>query len=227
MQYTNIYEDEAHLRHEIEDGRHRDVIGGLWDEMGPLQLRVLQEHGLRPEHRFLDIGCGCFRGGVHLISYLDAFNYYGIDASEALIQTGFEREIAPTPLQAKTRRENMLADSTFAFERFESTFDRALAFSVFTHISLNSIRMCLEKLAPVMAPNGMFYATFFRRPEAAPSYQAITHSPGDITTFGDKDPFHYSVSDFETLCRQLPWRIKDIGKFGHPRAQELLCFEKV
>ena len=37
------------------------------------------EHGLKPEHKLLDVGCGPLRGGIKFINYLEPGNYYGVD----------------------------------------------------------------------------------------------------------------------------------------------------
>ena len=63
----------------------RQAVGGLWDHLGPLQLEVLRAHGLRPEHRLLDIGCGSLRGGRHLMRYLEPGNYWGLDISPEIL----------------------------------------------------------------------------------------------------------------------------------------------
>ena len=39
---------------EIRAGRHREFVGGLWSELGKLQLDFLRAQGLRPDHRLLD-----------------------------------------------------------------------------------------------------------------------------------------------------------------------------
>jgi len=33
---------------EIEQGKHRELVGGLWDEVGRLQLDFLVREGLQP-----------------------------------------------------------------------------------------------------------------------------------------------------------------------------------
>ncbi len=52
-----------------------------WLALGEMQFAYLKEHGLRPEMRMLDIGCGNLRAGWRFIEYLDSGNYYGIDIS--------------------------------------------------------------------------------------------------------------------------------------------------
>jgi hypothetical protein len=45
--------------------------------------------------------------------------------------------------------------------------DYAIANSVFTHISLNDIRLCLYRFTQQLAPGGRFIATFFEAPRAS------------------------------------------------------------
>lgn len=71
----------------------RDAVGGLWDEVGDLQFNFLVAQGLKPEHSFLDVGCGCLRGGVRFLKYLDDGNYHGIDAQQALLDAGVHTEM--------------------------------------------------------------------------------------------------------------------------------------
>lgn len=57
------------------------AIGGMWEEIGQLQIDFLKSEGLLPAHRLLDIGCGTLRGGRHFIGYLDAGRYTGTELS--------------------------------------------------------------------------------------------------------------------------------------------------
>ena len=59
----NSYEHLENIAKSVEDGKHRDVVGGLWEEIGCLQLSVLKRIGLQKSHTLLDIGCGSLRGG--------------------------------------------------------------------------------------------------------------------------------------------------------------------
>src|SRR5208282_4584116 len=73
---------------EIRSGSHREFVGGMWDEIGALQFEFLKEQGLAPGHRLVDIGCGCLRGGVHFVPYLQKGGYCGIDLNASLIEAG-------------------------------------------------------------------------------------------------------------------------------------------
>src|SRR3989449_5135255 len=87
------YYDKVALEAEVQAGRHREAVGGLWDEIGQLQIDFLVSQGLMPHHRLLDIGCGSLRGGVKMIRYLDVGHYAGVDLHESLINAGYEIEL--------------------------------------------------------------------------------------------------------------------------------------
>ena len=87
MSEINRY-DRQLTQEQINAGRHRDMVGGMWEEIGRLQFEFLRARGLKPGHRLLDIGCGSLRGGIHAIKYLDTGNYYGLDINPSLIEGG-------------------------------------------------------------------------------------------------------------------------------------------
>ena len=219
------YSDIPAIEEAVAAGAHRELVGGMWDEIGRLQLDVMVAGGLRPHHRLLDVGCGSLRGGVHFVPYLDPGNYFGIDLNRSLIDAGYEREILPLGLAARLPRKNLIATADFDVSAFNVPFDRAIALSVFTHLSLNRIRTCLERLHPAMAEGGAFYATFFEAGRGTTS-EPVVHRPGGITTFGDADPYHYRPADLRFAAAGLPWEPVHIGDFGHPRDQRLMLFCK-
>ncbi|MGC1464305.1 MAG: hypothetical protein WA792_01085, partial [Pseudolabrys sp.] len=92
----------------VSAGKHRALIGGLWDEIGSLQLEFLRANGLTPQSRLLDIGCGSLRLGVRAIEYLNVGHYWGTDINESLLAAGFEKEIIPNGLARKLPRENLI-----------------------------------------------------------------------------------------------------------------------
>lgn len=223
---VNDYADLSLTPEQIAAKEHRAAVGGLWDELGKLQFSFLVAQGLRPEHTLLDIGCGSFRGGVHFINYLRPGNYFGIDANEDLTRAGYREEVEAAGLGPRLPRENILVDSHFAFERFARTFDFALALSVFTHLPLNHIRLCLRRLEPRMRPGCRFYATFFECPGGNAWEAPLVHEPGGVTTYPDQDPYHYGLDDLRWCASGLAWRLELIGKWNHPRDQRMLCFHR-
>ena len=56
MAGINSYGEEL-SESDIEQNRHRNFIGGKWEEIGQLQYDFLLKQGLQPQQKLLDIGC--------------------------------------------------------------------------------------------------------------------------------------------------------------------------
>src|SRR5690625_3522502 len=199
---------------QIAAGKHRSFVGGGWDEIGKHQLDFLISKGLRPDHRFLDVGCGSFRAGRHLIDYLDPGNYYGFDINHAVLEAGYEHELTDA------QRERLPVGNVHSTDRFDADFgvefDMAIAQSVFTHVSLNHIRLCMYRVAKVMKPGGKFYATFNERPAGFP----VDGLQRKRAT--ERNPFWYYRRDLRWASGFAPWEFRYIGDWGHPRKQKIV-----
>lgn len=210
--------------HRLFPDWHRDAVGGLWDEVGPLQRDFLVAQGLRPEHRFLDVGCGALRGGVHFIEYLEPGRYHGIDASPEILAAA-RVELDRHGLAHKG--PHLVCDADFGFEAFGERFDYAIAQSVFTHLPINAILVCLQKIERVLEPGGRFFATFFENPQGTRRLDVLQHERVDgppLASYPDRDPFHYGVDLFEWLCEGSRLSVEYIGDWGNPRSQRMLAF---
>jgi SAM-dependent methyltransferase len=190
--------------------------------MGTLQLEFIVSQGLEPHHTFLDVGCGCLRAGVHFLKYLDEGKYYGIDAQQWLLDAGLREEVPRYGLSGRTL--HLLCGDDFQLENFGVLFDFGIAQSVFTHQTWNTILRCLSNVHNVLKPDGRFYASFFEDPDGTHVTTPISHSPGGITTFPDRDPFHYIFETFVALGKRTNLDVTYIGDWNHPRAQKMLCF---
>lgn len=210
--------------HRLFPDWHRHEVGGLWETVGPLQAEFLVAQGLRPEHRLLDVGCGALRAGVHLIRHLDAGRYHGIDASAELLAAA-RVEIDRHGLAGKAPR--LHRDEHFDVGAFGAQFDFAIAHSLFTHLPVNSILVCLRRVEEVLRPGGRLYATFFENPKGTRQIEVLSHEGTDplpLQTYPDADPYHYGVDLFEWLCDGTGLRVEYIGDWGHPRSQRMLRF---
>jgi SAM-dependent methyltransferase len=204
----------------------RRRVGGNWDVIGPLQHEFLVAEGLRPEHTMLDVGCGTLRGGIHFIRYLDDGNYYGIDIAPEMLEGG-RKELEQAGLA--DRRATLRVTDTFDAD-FDRPLDFALALSVFTHVPLNSVVLCLTNLSEQLAVGGRFYATFFRCPNGpdrrAPIQQWAAEGFSSARTFCDRNNYHYSIEDFFFAAQGLPLTVEDLGDWGHPRGQHMVRFTR-
>ncbi|MCC7326544.1 MAG: class I SAM-dependent methyltransferase [Burkholderiales bacterium] len=216
---VNVY-GRALLPEQIEALAHRDLVGGLWDELGMLQFEFLKSRGLVPQHRLLDVGCGALRGGLHFIRYLDPGRYHGLDVNASLIDAG-RRELVAAGLA--DREPQLIVDGRFDVGRFGGTFDCALAVSLFTHLPMNHIVRCLCEVRGVLAPGARFYASYFEAPDSA-HLASLTHAPGGIVTFYDADPYHYSLRELSFVAGLAGMQVESLGEWNHPRDQRMLAF---
>ena len=128
-----------------------------WLALGQLQFDYATSHGLKPDMRMLEIGCGNLRAGL-FIDYLDPGNYYGVDISPdiliAALDTVAEQGLAtklPHLTVVKNLRLHFLPDASFDFVH---------AHSVFSHSPIEVIDECLASVGRVLAPGGFFDFTF-------------------------------------------------------------------
>jgi len=219
MKGVNAYFKEL-TDEEIKNKVHRGFVGGLWEEVGYLQLEFLIKSGLTPNHKFLDIGCGSLRGGVHFIKYLQEGNYYGLDINNSLIEAGKKEAEEAGLLQKKP---NLIVDDKFSFDKFNSKFEFMISVSVFTHLPMNIIVQCLNKARESLAPNGVYFATFFQAPSSL-HLEPIKQQPGGVVTKYGSDPFHYSIDELVNMAKLANLELNVIGDWGHPRNQKMAAF---
>jgi SAM-dependent methyltransferase len=206
---------------------HRTEVGGMWDEVGPLERDFLVSQGLQPQHDLLDVGCGSLRGGVRFIEYLQPGHYVGIDMSQELLDAGRTIEL---PRYGLTDKEPTLVQmEDFSFPTIGRQFDYALAASVFTHLPLNDIILCLVNMGQVLKDEGTFFATFFPNERGRRHLGSLQHMRPDgepFQTHFARDPFHYELDDFRWACSGTGLRVDYIGEWGHFRNQKMLAFTK-
>ena len=116
--------------------------------------------------------------------------------------------------------ENLRVTDRFECD-FGVAFDFAIAQSVFTHLPLNHIRLCLYQLSRVMAPGARFYATFFEAPPDMPYDRRVQQVMRK--TWPERDPYHYRRDDLRWAAETVAeWDVRYIGDWGHRRGQRMM-----
>lgn len=201
-------------------GKHRDIVGGRWDETARAQMAALIDEGLKPSDHFLDIGCGSLRLGHKAVSYLAPQRYWGTDASLALMQRGWESELTPDQ-QARLPLRQLVEDADFAFPGIPREMDMAIAFGVFTHLPPNSLRPALRNLRTHFPQLRKFLLTVFL---CAPEDTGTVRQPDGVVTHPHRPPYHRPASDVAADAKAagwaLCWRDRKL-----PRGQRLAVLE--
>lgn len=190
----------------IQELGHRQYVGGMWEEIGKLQFEFLLQQGLKPHHCFLDIACGALRGGVHFIPYLQTGNYLGIEKERRLLELGLEQELDKAIYEEK--KPKFVISENFEFDKFSEKPQFSIAQSLFTHLNVNDIRLCLKNLRQLVEQDHLFFATFFEggsssNPEASHSHGYFRYSRDEMTKFGKK----------------TGWKAIYIGEWQHPKSR--------
>ncbi len=189
----------------------RNYVGGMWDEIGDLQFKYIVSQGMKPEHCFLDIGCGALRGGVRFIEYLDRGNYLGFDKEQKLVDIGLNKVLSKELSDSKI--PEFVISNKFQFNKFSKKPDFALALSLFTHLNTEDIVLCLKNLKKFVKKNHIFFATFFEGKSV--ENPSKSHS---------LDHFDYTKEEMIELGEKTGWESEYIGDWNHPRDQKMIKF---
>ena len=180
----------------LAKGRHRDIVGGRWDETGRAQMALLRQHGLLPHHHLLDIGAGALRLGCKAIPYLEPDHYWATDLSGDLMLRGFQTELADP---ARLNPDHLVQDDDFTFPGVPATITHAIAFAVFTHLPLSNLTAALAQIHQCFpALDCLLFTTFLAPPEA---YQSPFRQPDGVVTHPGRAPYHHRADDIVTATR--------------------------
>lgn len=115
----------------------------------------------------------------------------------------------------------------FDISSFQRVFDFGIAQSVFTHMPMQQLNPCLAAAAPHFKSGGKFFVTMFLAPPEKAGMK-FKQSPGGITTWPDRDPFHTTLDPLDAVAlRNSDWRMQVLGDWNHPRNQKMVCFCRI
>jgi hypothetical protein len=202
MASTNPYQAEGFYDTAIAAGRHRDIVGGRWEETGRIELAILQAAGLLPHHHLLDIGAGALRLGCKAVPYLEPGHYWATDAARSLLLAGYHAELSdPTRLDPA----QLIEDKNFAFPSIPNTITHAIAFAVFPHLPLSHFRQVFVNLHRFENLE-IFLFTVFLAPDAAAAHLPF-RQPDGVVTHLSRAPYHLLIDDITTLAHATDWRL--------------------
>jgi hypothetical protein len=196
-QHISPYHAPDFYRDAIAKGRHRDIVGGRWDETGRIQMQLLLEAGLQPQHHFLDIGAGSLRLGCKAVPYLDPGHYWATDLSGALMRQGHKTELEDP---ARLAADHLIEDTNFSFPGLPETITHALAFAVFTHLPINHLRRALTQIHARFPALECLLFTVFLAPDAQAALGPVKQ-PDGVVTHDTRAPYHMLAEDVAHLIR--------------------------
>jgi homopolymeric O-antigen transport system ATP-binding protein len=215
-------EDRERAEGDLDRAPHRLISGGHWRETGQWQFDFLRREGLRPTDYFLEIGCGSLATGRHLVPFLDPSHYLGIEQDRALLHAGRTIELPLAGVDPE--RGHYHVDETLDLSVVHiGFFDMALAGSVFPSLSFNGVARCIAGILPKLKPSGRLYATWFENPDLG-NFEPIVR--GGVTTYADREPYHYSFKLIADVCEALGASVERVPGPPNPRGESVLVITR-
>ena len=155
--------DQEHLGLGLKPGdpHYRAYVGPPedYDLIAAMTFNLLTTLGLRQHHSLLDIGCGSLRIGRLLIPYLNRGKYFGVEPNQWLVEEGIRRELGESLVEIK-HPTFLFSKSPNAIVEANTSFDFAVAQSIFSHCGLDLIKGWLSAISRSLAQDGALVATF-------------------------------------------------------------------
>lgn len=179
-----------------------------FDEHSKIHHRYLLEQGLKPEHVFLDVGCGACRTAQNIVPYLNANNYYGIDRMPELIEYGLNEVFDHNVVLTKQPKFSVNSDFNLGF--VDKPVDYVWCQSLMSHLNISDIQKCLTNIKNISNENTKIYFTYFQQRGKFRDEDADSNSKIDIE-------YDYRVMD--DIVSEVGLNKIFNGTIGHPRGQ--------
>lgn len=187
-------------------------------DQGMNVFTLLKDHGLKPNHYLLDIGCGWLRVGIHIIDYLNPGRYYGFDKEKRQFNRA-KKVINEENLLHKKPMIWLIDSPDDIASMINVSFDYMLARSVFTHIDPETLESLFAAFIPFLKNTGVFHASFFKGEKNTVQI--------DNPHFNRKNEYShvlYPLSFFENLAKKYDLTVEFLSKDEH--YQDLMYFKK-
>jgi energy-coupling factor transporter ATP-binding protein EcfA2 len=214
--------EEGLAFYELESAPHRTALGGHWRETGLWQFEFLRQHGLEPHHRVLDVGCGSLATAVHLLPYLEEDHYWGFERNRALLEAGIMVELPHAGIPPE--RGRFAVADMFDLRNTPGPFDFVTTQTGFAYLPFNDVARCIASVVRRLRDSGRFYAAWFENPDPS-SFDPIVQ-PSGITTYPDREPYHYPFELLVSVCNAVGATVERVDASGHPGGESMVVITR-
>ena len=192
----------------------REYVGGDFENIGAWQLGFIQH---TPEFsarkKFLDLACGNFRLGKHLIPQLNKGRYVGFDSDQRIVDAGLQYELCEA---AHKKNPHICVNTDFEFD-FDGV-QYVWSNSLFSHLTSHDIQKCMHNLVSATTSDAVFYFTFFE------GSRRINPDVSDA-----RKDFYYTAQQIITIALAAGWNCEpaEINGHPHPRKQTIMRATKI
>lgn len=168
---------------------------------------------------FIDVGAGDIVLGETLSDIGVPSIFYAQDLSRPSLEAGLHR-IREAGISTSIFRALVSDDFDFGVIP-DRSLDAAFSNSLFSHLSINSILLCLRNLAPKMKPGSKYLSSMIVLPigdERAPYDWSYLGTKGStVVSYPTRDPFHYTEETVHLLSSfKTGFDVTQVHDYGHP-----------
>lgn len=200
------------------------------NDLAGWQVPAIKEHfGDLSGKVVIDVGAGDIVLGEKLAELGTPERFYVQDLSRPSLQSGIQRLKS---IGVDVSRFTPLVSDDFNFESVpDLSVDFAFSNSLFSHLSINSILLCLRNLSSKMKPNAKYMSSMIVVPEEhepkAYDWSYLRTKRSGVVSYPTRDPYHYAESTvFNLSTFSTGFEVVEVHAYGHP-FQKLVEFRKV
>ncbi len=127
------------------------AVGGAYEGVGEVELKIIRFAGLKSGFRLLDLGCGSGRLANALSRSKAQVSYLGIDIIKRLLD--YAKTMVEGDYRFKLHRQ-------LSIPALDASFDMVCAFSLFTHLLHHESYIYMLEAFRVLQPGGTFVFSF-------------------------------------------------------------------
>ena len=149
-------------------------------------------------------------------------HYWGVESNQALFDAGVSVELMQAGVAAD--RGHFVVNDRFDLTTVPHRFEYAISQSLFARLALNGVARVIVNVTRQLAPDGRFFASWFDNPDPQ-CFEPIARG-GRLTTFPDREPYHYSFDVLANLCLALGVHAERLEQAGHPRGESVMVITR-
>jgi len=180
------------------------------------QVPAIKKHFGHLEGKcFADIGCGDIPLGYCQEEMGRPKKYYATDLNRKALASGL-KSMKKSGIDISNME--IISGPYFDFDLIpNASIDAAFSNSLFSHLSLNTILICLKRLRPKMANHAKYLSSMIILPPGIDCIEYKWEVKHGATSHAAKDPFHYRFSEFKKVVDSCTdFTCHNSYEYGHP-----------
>jgi len=184
------------------------------------QVPAIQKHiGDLTDKVFIDIGAGDIVLGEVLEQIGKPRKFYVQDLNKLAIESGLQR-LKSINIDASIFSEMISNNFDFSLVE-EGEIDAAFSNSLFSHLSINSITLCLRSLSSKMKVGSSYFTSMIVLPNNTEKlyhdWSYLNKEGSNVKSCSIHDPYHYTENTINNLQNfNTGFKLKNIHDYGHP-----------